>query len=380
MSLHNRISGSLAALFLFLICSCKEKTEDKILIPEVKVVEAVSRTLPVYSEYNGETYGQLDVELFPRVEGWITGIHFREGQEVKEGQLLYTIDDTQLKNREHAAAARLAEQDVLLAKYKADLDRVEPLAAMNALSKRDLDAARAAYEAQKKSVEAARMFYENSKVESSYSRILSPFNGIIGVSRVQLGDYVGKGANSDAINTVSSIGLMRIRFTIPESDVLKYQKQAKEHPELRITEAQLLLNDRSVFPEMAKLDFADRSLDPRTGSLLVQASVENKSRSLRPGQFVKVRIKSSELDDAVLVPQSVVNQMQTIYQVYVVSADNTVQPRPVKAGQRVGSNWVITEGLKAGERVAVLGNAIVKPKSQVKPVPMAWSYDSTMVN
>jgi membrane fusion protein (multidrug efflux system) len=349
--------------------------------PAVMVVAAASRSLPVYSEYIGETYGLADVDVVSRVEGWVTGIHFKEGETVREGQLLYTIDDSQLLNQQEVASSQLAAQEVLLAKSKADFERVEPLAAINALSRRDLDAARAAYEAQQKSVEAARAVYRNAQLQTSYARITSPITGVIGISTVQVGDMVSRSIGAKALNTVSATGEIRIRFSIPETDFLRYQREWKDRPAGQPYELDVYLSDGTLFPEKARLDFTNRSLDPRTGSLLVQAVVSNSGvERLRPGQFVKVRAVSKELNDAVIVPQQAVRQLQTIYQVFVVGEGDTLRARQVTPGLRVGSNWVITEGLKAGERVAIVGNLIVKPNAPVEPKPMNWSYDSTLVN
>ncbi|MGB3073913.1 MAG: HlyD family secretion protein, partial [Chitinophagales bacterium] len=128
-----------------------------------------------------------------------------------------------------------------------------------------------------------------------------------------------------------------------------------------------------------KLDFANREVDPATGSLLVQAVVANKTQLLKPGQYVKVRFKTTEIQNAVLLPQQAINQMQNIFMAYLVNDSNMVKPKPVKVGQRVGSNWVITNGIKAGDKVAMIGNAIIKPNMVIKPVVNAYSYDSTSV-
>ncbi|MEY4595529.1 MAG: hypothetical protein RIQ47_1939 [Bacteroidota bacterium] len=376
-------SSVLAATFFILIgtgCSRQAPTKE-MQPPAVMVVAAASRSLPVYSEYIGETYGLADVDVVSRVEGWVTGIHFKEGETVREGQLLYTIDDSQLLNQQEVASSQLAAQEVLLAKSKADFERVEPLAAINALSRRDLDAARAAYEAQQKSVEAARAVYRNAQLQTSYARITSPITGVIGISTVQVGDMVSRSIGAKALNTVSATGEIRIRFSIPETDFLRYQREWKDRPAGQPYELDVYLSDGTLFPEKARLDFTNRSLDPRTGSLLVQAVVSNSGvERLRPGQFVKVRAVSKELNDAVIVPQQAVRQLQTIYQVFVVGEGDTLRARQVTPGLRVGSNWVITEGLKAGERVAIVGNLIVKPNAPVEPKPMNWSYDSTLVN
>ena len=167
-------------LFGVLSVACKpNRPAQGEFIPEVKVVTAVSRTVPVYSEFVGQTFGESDIDVVSRVEGWVTAIHFKEGQMVKQGQLLYTIDDTQLKNVEEAASSQLAQQEVMLSRAKADLDRIEPLAAMNAVSRRELDAARASYQAQQKSVEASRAFYRNAQVLTSFTRITAPVTGAL---------------------------------------------------------------------------------------------------------------------------------------------------------------------------------------------------------
>lgn len=360
----------------FLI-SCGEKTKATEVVPEVNVVQAGQKTIPIYAEYVGQTYGQSDVDIKPRVEGWIQSVNFKEGTPVQKGQLLYVIQDDELRDRVQSSSAQLAQANVMLAKAKSDLDRVKPLAEMNALSKRDLDAAQADYDAQQQAVVAARAGLNNAQTQLSYSKVTAPISGIIGVSKVQVGDYVRKSVGEQStINTISAIGALRVRFSITENDYLKFsQKMDKE--KLRNLDVQFILNDGSVFPETGKLDFVNREIDPSTGSLLVQATVENKTKLLRPGQYVKVRFKSDEIPNAVLVPQQAINQMQSVYMAFVVNDSSKITPRPVKTGVRAGSNWVITEGIKPGEKVALVGNIIIKPGTVIKPVMNPYSYDST---
>ncbi len=359
---------------LFFI-SCKNKKETAEVVPEVNVVTAGQRDVPIYAEYVGQTFGQSDVEIRSRVEGWVQSIDFKEGSTVNKGQLLYVIQDDELRDKEQAAQAQLSQANILLVKAKSDLDRVKPLTEMNALSQRDLDAAQATYDAQGEAVNAAKAALSNARTQLSYARILAPINGTIGVSTVQVGDYV-KNIGTPPLNTVSAVGAMRVRFSITENDYIQYsQKMSKEN--LKNLEVQFVLNDGSVFPETGKLDFANREIDPSTGSLLVQAVVENKSHLLRPGQYLKVRFKSDEISNAVLVPQQAINQLQNIYMAYVVNDSNKINPRPVKTGNRIGSNWVVTDGLKPGEKVALVGNTIIKPGMVIKPVISSYSYDST---
>lgn len=372
-----KIKLTILVLFpLFFSISCKDKKETAQMVPEVNVVTVGQRTVPLYSEYVGQTYGQSDVEIKPRVEGWIQSINFKEGSTVQKGQLLYVIQDDELRDRVQAANARVAEANILLVKAKSDLDRVKPLAEMNALSKRDLDAAQATYDAQQQAVVSAKATLNNTQTQLSYSRVLAPITGTIGVSKVQVGDYVRNSVGDQSLNTISAVGAMRVRFSVTENDYLKFSQKLSAE-QLRNLEVHFILNDGSVFPETGKLDFANREVDPATGSLLVQALVENKSHLLRPGQYVKVRFKAEEIPNAVLVPQQAINQMQSIYMAFVVGDSSKINPRPVKTGPRTGSNWVITDGLKPGEKVALIGNAIIKPGIVVKPLEKPYSYDST---
>jgi len=370
--------------FLTLLSPCilfscgDKKTEISTVVPEVNVVQVGQKNVIVYTEYVGQAYGESDIEIKPRVEGWVKSIHFNEGTPVRAGQLLYVIQDDELRDREQAARADLAQANVILARDKADLDRVKPLAEMNALSKRDLDAAQATYDAQLQAIEAAKAALQNAQTQLGYSRVVAPISGIIGASKVQVGDYVRKAVGDQStMNTISALGEIRVRFAISESDYIKF-KHEKTAAELRQLPVEFVLNDGTVFPETGRLDFANREIDPTTGSLLVQAVVPNRTALLRPGQYVKVRFKSSEIPNATVVPQEAINQMQNVYMAFVVNDSNKINPKPVEVGTRTGRNWVVTKGLSPGEKVALVGNALIKPGTVVKPVPKSYSYDSTM--
>jgi membrane fusion protein, multidrug efflux system len=370
--------------FILVLFSCKEETANKNAVaPEVQVVVTGKKNVQLYSEYVGQTYGQSDVNIQSRTQGWITSINFKEGSLVQKGSLLYTIDDLPAKNRIDAAESDLARAKTVMENKKADLGRIKPLAEINALSQRDLDAAVAAYESSLSEVKIAESKLANAKIELGYTRIAAPITGIIGISKVQVGDYVGGTAVSMGFNTVSSLGDVRVRFPIAETDYLRFAKRARSDPEyqrLSDVPVELVLGDGSVYEEKGNLDLANRQIDAATGSLLVQAIFRNTKGILKPGQYIKVRIRTDELKDATLVPQQAVNQLQDLYQVYFLTDSNTLKPVMVKAGERVGSNWVIREGLKPGDKIAVIGNTYITPGAIVKPVTMQWNYDSTSKN
>jgi membrane fusion protein (multidrug efflux system) len=369
-----------------LLTACKQKEEKKsAVVPDVNVVTVGQKTVPVYTEYVGQTYGQSDVDIRARVDGWVVSMHFKEGSPVSKGQLLYVIDDLPIRERIEAARARVAQSNTQMAKAKSDLDRVEPLAKMNALSQRDLDAAKANYEASRDEVEVAKSQLNMANLELGYTRITSPIGGIIGISKVQAGDYVTRSSTmTEPLNTVSTVGRVRVRFPISESEYLRFARKVRSDEmnvnEMKAIPVELILSDGSLFPEQGKIDLANRQVDPQTGSLLMQAIFDNNMNLLRPGQYVKVRFKTDEYANAILVPQQAVNQLQSLYQVFVINDSSKLVPRVVKTGARVGSNWIVTEGLKPGEKVAVIGNASINMNNPVKPVNLSWNYDSTIRN
>jgi membrane fusion protein, multidrug efflux system len=374
------------SLFLGLMATgCKdEKAAPPPLVPDVNVVAAGQQTVPVYSEYVGQTLGLSDVNIRSKVDGYIMSMHFKEGMQVSKGQLLYIIDDRNIQAKIDAAEARLAEAKTYMVKAKADLDRVQPLTQMNALSKRDLDAAVATYNASQNQVQAAEAALRNTKIDLAYTRITAPITGIIGISRLLVGDFVSQGNLGEPLNTISAVGAVRVRFPVTESEFLRFRKRATSDSADKIDWAklpiELLLSDNSAYYETGRMDLANRQIDPETGSLLLQAVFENKEGLLRPGQYVKVRFKTDEFKDAIMVPQAAINQMQSVFQVFVVGDSAKLAPRIVTTGARVGRNWIITSGLKPGEKVAVIGSASINPKNPVNPVMMNWNYDSTSRN
>jgi membrane fusion protein (multidrug efflux system) len=257
---------------------------------------------------------------------------------------------------------------------------VKPLAEMNALSQRDLDAADANYIASKNEVEIAKARLDNAKIELGYTRITAPITGIIGISKVQVGDYVQRVALGTGINAVSSLGEVRVRFPISETDYLKFLREYKKNPksnDFSQVPVELILGDGSVFGEKGNLQLTNRQIDPATGSILIQALFKNTSGILRPGQYVKVRFRTGQFNDAILIPQQSVNQLQNIFQVFLLTDSNKLKPTLVKVGSRVGSNWIVNEGLKEGDKIVIVGSNFLNPSMVVRPVMLNWNYDST---
>ena len=377
---RNLAKGLMAGCLLILISSCKEEEKKTEVSPEVNVVVAGKDNIPVYNEYVGEVYGLSDVNIDPRVQGWITGIYFKEGSLVQKGSLLYTIDDQPFLNSVDAAKAEVARTQTLMENKRSELDRVKPLAEMNALSQRDLDDAKASYAAAQNEVQIATSRLANAQIELGYTRITAPITGIIGISKVQIGDYVKQISAGNGINAISSLGDVRVRFPISENDYLNFQREYKKDPKsnnFRDVPVELILGDGTVFGEKGNLQLTNRQIDPNTGSILIQALFKNSSGVLRPGQYVKVRFRSGEFKNAILIPQQSVNQLQNVFQVFLLTDSNKLKPTLIKVGSRVGSNWIVTDGIKEGDKIVIVGSTFLNPTMVVKPVMLKWNYDST---
>ena len=201
------------------LASCKGKKEIVAVIPmDVPVVQVLQQSVNLESEYTGQTYGDADVEMRSRVEGWVLSMNFKEGSMVKKGQLLYTIDPLPYKNAVDEASAALADANGMMIKAKNDLDRIVPLAAIGAVSQRELVAAQSSYTSSKAMVESCEASLRNANIELGYCNVIAPISGMIGISKFKVGDYVSKGP-SYIMNTVSSLDNIRVRFTISEKSI-----------------------------------------------------------------------------------------------------------------------------------------------------------------
>jgi len=364
------------SLSIFLLaCNEEKKAPAPPPPPEITVIETKAEDVPLFLEFVGQTYGLKDITIRARVEGFLEGIHFKEGSWVKVGDLLYTLESQPFEEKVATRMSGVAEVKTMLAKNKGDLDRIEPLAKINAVSKSDLDAAQAAYDASLSSLEAARANLRAAKIELSYTKIMSPINGIIGKTEAKVGDFVGKDPSPVILNTVSQVDTILVNFFITETQYLEFQRfKAKTEP----TEAygreegaegkfELYLIDGTRYDHLGILNFVDREVDTTTGAMLVQASFPNPEQLLRPGQFTRVRIQAQVVKDTILIPQRSVMEIQGLYSVFVVDSDNKVTTREVTVGPKVGSSWMITEGLNPGEKVVYEGLQKVKDGSTANP-------------
>ena len=303
------------------------------------------------------------------------------------------------------AQARLEQARANQVKTELDVKKYQPLAEQKAVTQQDLDnalqantVAKAQVDAEKAGVEAARaqMAHASAEINTaragvatakgqlenaqaaaktaalnlSFTRIISPIDGIAGMAQAQVGDLVS--TTSNPLTTVSTLDPIKVYFTLSEQDYLRYTKpflgSAEQSGSLDHLELELILADGTTYPEKGTFYFADRQVDPKTGAIRMAGVFPNPNNGLRPGQYGRVRAITSTQEDALLVPQRAVSELQGTYQVAVVGADNKVSFRPVKVGEKSGSMWVITEGLKPGEVIVAEGTIKVRPGIVVKPV------------
>ncbi len=373
MKLTNKIVILICCCAVFLVTCRDKKPQEQPPPPQVTVVRTVAQKVPIYQEFVGQTQGYKDIAIQARVEGFLEGIFFEEGTQVKAGDLLYILESQPFEEQVVAKMSKVAEAKTMLAKAKGDLDRIRPLAATKAVSQSDLDTAEAVHEAAGAALQAAQADLRAARIQLGYTKIHSPLTGIIGKTQAKVGDLVGFGPESATLNVVSQIDPILVQFFITESQYLqvirRYTAQSAGNDTAeRRQSLELILIDGSVYEHTGKFDFIGREVDPASGAILVQASFANPDQILRPGQFAKVKAQSDVIEKAILVPQRCVSELQGTYSVFVVSPDNKVQRRQIQVGPKMGAFWLVTEGLQPGERVVYEGLQSVDEGSIVNPV------------
>jgi len=371
--------------------------------PEVEVAAVVKRDLPIEREWVGTLDGLVNAAIKAEVTGYLLRQDYIEGSFVRKGQLLFEIDPRPFQAAADQAGGQLAQARAQLSQAQAGLvqaqsqldsaeanqvkaqmdeDRYIPLAQQQAITQQDLDNARqsnralkaqvaaskAQVETAKAQIEAARAgvtaveaALETAKVNLSFTRLTSPIDGIAGAATTQVGNLVGPAGN--AITTVSTLDPIKANFTVSEQEYLSLTRADTLHK----LELQLVLADGSVHRQPGRFSFADRQVDPTTGAIQLTGLFPNSGNTLRPGQYAKVRAAIGILTGALLVPQRAVIDTQGTYTVPVVDANNTVRFASVKVGDRVGSDWIINDGLNAGERVVTDGLFHIRPGAVVNP-------------
>jgi RND family efflux transporter MFP subunit len=371
--LTRRTFGWVASLVIAALLAsggCKRAEPPAPPPPEVLVTDVIQKDVPIYSEWVGTTVGYVNAQVMPQVQGYLLKQAYRDGAFVKAGQLLFEIDDRSYKAALDEALGDLARQRATLRKFQLDVARDTPLAARGAVSRQELDDSVQAARASEALVQAAEAAVEKARLNLGWTRVYSPIDGLAGIAPVQVGDLV---TPTTRLTTVSQIDPMKVMAPITEREYLRYADQIKQLQEKGSAPdeptLQLILVDGRTYPHPGRLYVADREVDPRTGTVLVQALFPNPEATLRPGLYAKVRAPAQTARGALLVPERAVQETQGVPQVAVVGSDNTVRFRTVKVGERVDGLWIITAGLEPGERVVTEGLQKVKDGMVVSAKP-----------
>lgn len=356
-----------ATVFVSAGCEREKPTAAPLPPPEVLVAEVAQQDVPIYFEWLGTTDGYVNAQIRPRVQGYLQSQHYREGSFVQAGDPMFTIDPREYQAALEQTQGALGQAEANLGKTQLDVARFTPLAKEGAISQQELDNAGQANQANKASVEAARAAVDNAKLNLGWTKVTAPISGIAGISVAQIGDLVTPSA---LLTTISQVDPIKVYYPISEQEYLHFARRIREIDAGRGGERpplELILADGSIYPERGKFTFADRQVNLQTGTITMQGLFPNPGNILRPGQYAKVRVAPDLQKGALLVPQRAVQELQGMYQVAVVGPDNVVQIRTVKPGERVGSLWIINEGLKPGERVVAEGLQKVRDGLTVNP-------------
>ena len=335
--------------------------------PEVTVVTVAPQALPVTFEYVGQTAGSREVEVRARVAGILLKRNFTEGAPVRQGQSLYTVDPAPFEAAVARAEADVGAAEARLEQARKNAARLKPLYAEKAVSQKDYDDTVSAEEIGAADVKAARARLTEAKLNLSYTKVESPVSGITGRSMRQEGSLI---SGPDALLTsITRVDPIWVNFGVPDNEQAQIQKEVKAK-QLALPdgnfEVALRRADGSLYEKTGRLNFADVRVSPATGTRETRAELPNPGGALKPGEFVRVILRGATRPNAVTVPQRAVLEGLQGKFVYVVNEKNQAEPRPVEAGEWAGQSWIITGGLKPGERVIVDGVMRLGPGAPVR--------------
>jgi membrane fusion protein (multidrug efflux system) len=365
-------SIAVCTFLMFAVAGCEKKeAAAPPMPPEVEVTNVVQQDVPIYQDWVAQLNGQVNADITPKVQGYLLKRNYAEGFFVRKGQLLYEIDPRPFIASLDQAKAQVAVAEAQQTEAQNNVTRDRPLADQHAIPQKQLDTDISTLAANTAQVNAAKASMVQAELNLSWTKVLSPIDGLAGISNSNVGDLVG---TTTKMTTVSEVNPIRAYFNISESDYLTQARtisRAVRGDKVRGDnfKVEFIQANGTAFPAMGKIILVSREVASQTGTIQLAADFPNKDGILRPGGFGNVRLETGALKNALLVPQAAVIEVQSMYQVVVVSPENKAMFRPVKVGDRVGTNWVITEGLKPGEKVIVQGFMKVREGTPVSARP-----------
>jgi len=366
------------SILILFVGGCKKQSTPA-PVQEVEVVTVVPTDVPIFEEWIGTLDGFVNAQIRAQVTGYLLTQNYAEGTEVKKGDTLFQIDPRPFQAALDQAQAKFTQDKALSDKTEMDLQRDTLLAKELVISREvftDAVQANLAADGQVKADEAA---VENAQLNLGFTKITSPVDGLAGMALAQTGDLLGQ--SGSVLTTVSTINPIKVYFQVSEESYVSFwQRLVGSGNADQNFPLQLILTDGSVYPEKGRFFFADRQVNPNTGTLQIVGLFPNENFVLRPGQYGRVRAQTQTKTNALLVPQRAVTELQGTYQVAIVSGTNSVHIQFVKVGVQIGSNWIIESGLKSGDRVVVEGTQKVKEGEIVNPKPLGTESGSAAAN
>jgi len=355
----------IGTLMLLLVISGCSSTPEKAAPPPpgVSVAPVLSKDVSIRQEWVGTMVGNVDADIRPKVEGFLLTRVYPEGSYVQKGQAMFRLDQRQAQAAVEQAQGKLARAHAALVQAQIDVRRYTPLVAQKAVSQAELDKATSAENAATAEMEADQAVLDNANLNLGWTTVTSPISGIAGIAKVGIGDLM---TPNTVMTTISSVDPIYVDVSIAEQDYLRFKRG---EPSQIGQNLELILGDGTVFPHRGRALFVNREVDSRTGTIQVRGEFPNPGNVLRPGQYARIRAVTELRKSALLIPQQAVSELQGIYQVGVVAADNKVAIKSVKLGPQIGDMWVVESGLQAGENVVVDGLQRIKSGMTVAPTP-----------
>jgi RND family efflux transporter MFP subunit len=369
------ISALCFSILMLYADGCKKKPAPA-PPPEVQFITLAATNVLIFEEWIGTLDGFVNAQIRAQVSGYLLTQNYAEGGEVKTGDVLFEIDPRPLQAALDQTLAKLAQDKAQAGKAELDVKRYTPLAKEQAISQEQLDNAIQANLAANSQVKADEATMENAQLNLGFTKIKSPIDGLAGIALAQIGDLLSP--SSGLLTTVSTLNPIKVYFQISEQSYLNFWRHHATGSGAETNlELQLIFSDGSTYAEKGKFFFADRQVNPTTGTLQIVGLFSNANFLLRPGQYGRVRAQTQTITNALLVPQRAVTELQGTYQIAVVGETNQVHLQPVKIGEQVGANWIIENGLKPGERIVVEGAQKVKEGVVVNPKPFGSPTNQT---
>jgi RND family efflux transporter MFP subunit len=367
---HASLSSLIVLMLIAVLPACRNTNASQTPAPppEVSVATVQPERVALTSEWIATLDGYVNAQIRPQVSGYLVRRGYDEGALVRKGQVLFEIDSRPFDAALAQTRAQLGEAEAQLGKTERDLQRDRPLADQRAIAQSQLDNDVQANLAAAAAVKSAQAAVDTAQLNVGFTKVTSLIDGVAAIATAQIGDLVGP---STLLTTVSQIDPIKAYFPLSEQEYLqvaaRINSRGGQTPWQGAAGLTLVLADGSVYPRQGSFLAADREIDARTGTIRISAAFPNPQRTLRPGQYGRVRAETRVLLDALLVPQRAVTELQGAFQVRVVGPDNKVATRTVTPGERVGSRWIIDRGLEPGMRVVVEGaqtrdGTVVNPK------------------